>query len=570
MVSLASGRLTKIGFRRDVKLFLSFLVGLLVVLIFTLVFVLRASYAHTEALIDRSERIVAEIATGEVNRVTPSSLDAQFISLRGRFNIAGIELQTRDGIHIVSGETRGEFDDVQRLTGPGKLTLHFDTAQHQALRRRFLLTSAICVVAASLGIALLLLYVPRILRPIEAMLDDAKELGERGDQEETSYLIETFRGSISTLKSQEAELKRLHDIEKTRADDLERVTAALTRSLTSGLIAVDARGNIVDVNSAGREMLAIDAADAVAGRALPEIVTLPRFAAALERAFIEGEPLTRVEIEDVRPDGDLVVIGLTTVPLRNEAGAFLGFLALFTDLTHIRGLETRVQEMQTLAQLGEISAGIAHELRNSVSTILGYMQLARRGGVDETAEGRLQSAEKEASLLLQAIERLLAFARPVTLAAEPVDLRALVDDQVRQLSDTAGDVQLDVHGPPVVIDGDRVLLSRALENLLRNAIDAVREKEEGGSVSVALSDTPPSITISDDGIGFDPADTQRLFLPFHSNKANGFGMGLPLAKKIVLLHGGTLRLQGERGKGAVATIQFPERGVPVATDGGQE
>ncbi len=147
MVSLASGRLTKIGFRRDVKLFLSFLVGLLVVLIFTLVFVLRASYAHTEALIDRSERIVAEIATGEVNRVTPSSLDAQFISLRGRFNIAGIELQTRDGRHFVSGETHGEFDDVQRLTGPGTLTLHFDTAQPRrssvsaATRRRRAISS---------------------------------------------------------------------------------------------------------------------------------------------------------------------------------------------------------------------------------------------------------------------------------------------------------------------------------------------------------------------------------------------------------------------------------------------
>jgi PAS domain S-box-containing protein len=563
MVSLAAGPLTKIGFRRDVKLFLSSLVGFLVILIFTLVLVLRTSFEHTEMLIDRNERIVTEIATDVINHSPADSLETQFVSLRSRFNVAGIELQGRDGRHIASGETRGELDDQQRLTGPGTLTLHFDAGQHRALRRRFIVTSGICVTAASLGIALLLLYVPRILRPIEAMLDDARQLGERGDQEETSYLVDSFRSSITTLKAQEAELKRLHELEKTRADDLERVTAALTRSLTSGLIAVDARGEVVDVNAAGREILGIPAHAVVAGRAPGEIVPLPRFAATLTDSFAQQEPMTRVEIEDIRPGGESAVIGLTTVPIRNEGGAFLGFLVLFTDLTHIRGLETRVQEMQALAQLGEISAGIAHELRNSVSTILGYMQLARRSGVDDVAAGRLRSAEKEAALLLQAIERLVAFARPIPLNAEPVDLHEVVDDQVRQLGDIAADVQLTVDGPPVVIDGDRVLLSRAIDNLLRNAVDAVREKG-GGSVHISLATSPPTLTITDDGIGFDPAETPRLFLPFHSNKPNGFGMGLPLAKKIVLLHGGTLRLQGEPGKGATATMQFADvQAAPV-------
>src|SRR5262249_30864714 len=184
-----------------------------------------------------------------------------------------------------------------------------------------------------------------------------------------------------------------------------------------------------------------------------------------------------------------------------------------------------------------------------------YMKLARRGGVDAVAEGRLQSAEKEAALLLAAIERLLAFARPVQLNAEAVDLRALIDEQTRQLADHAPDVELRVDGPRVVVNGDRVLLARAFENLLRNAVDAVRQKG-GGSVNVTLADAPPAVIIADNGIGFDPADTARLFLPFQSNKPNGFGMGLPLAKKIVLLHGGTLRLQGKPGEGAVATVEF--------------
>ncbi len=126
-----------------------------------------------------------------------------------------------------------------------------------------------------------------------------------------------------------------------------------------------------------------------------------------------------------------------------------------------------------------------------------------------------------------------------------------------------------MNGPSVVIDGDRVLLSRAIDNLLRNAIDAVREKG-GGSVRISLAEAPPSLTITDDGIGFDPAETQRLFLPFHSNKPNGFGMGLPLSKKIVLLHGGTLRLQGDPGKGATASMQFAQIREAAVTGGKPE
>ncbi|HMC23553.1 MAG TPA: ATP-binding protein, partial [Thermoanaerobaculia bacterium] len=556
MVSLAHAPLTRIGFRRDVKLFLICLVGFLVILIFSLLLLLRTDLTRTEDTVDWSRVVIADIAADAINhtRKDSGSLQAQLAFLRGRFNIAAAELDLRDGRRVLSGARSGAFDEVVRLTGIGTLKLRFDAAERHDAQRRFWIISIISIAATSFGAMLLLLYLPRITKPIEQMLGDAKEqLGERtGDQEETAYLIQTFRSSIATLKSQEEELKRLHDREKTRADELERVTAALTRSLTSGLIAIDARGLIVDINAAGREILGITDKDSLAGRQLRDVVRLPAFAGALQQAFEQQAPMTRVEIEDQE-----VTIGLTTVPLRNEAGEFLGFLALFTDLTPIRSLEARVQEMTTLAQLGEISAGIAHEFRSSLSTILGYMKLARRGEIDNVAEGRLQSAEKEASLLLQAIERLLAFARPVQLNAESVDLRGLIEEQVQQLHDIAPEVAFDVNGPPVAIEGDRVLLSRAVENVLRNAVDSIRQKGDGGSVHVTLTDGPtPSVTIVDDGIGFDPAETSRLFLPFHSNKPNGFGMGLPLAKKIVLLHGGTLRLQGEPGKGAVATMEF--------------
>jgi signal transduction histidine kinase len=534
-----------------VNLFLGILVGFLVVLIFILLLVVRTNLARTEEAIERSHQMIADVAADAVDRGGVSSIETELLYLRGRFGIAGMTLAARDGRRTNSGATDGDFDTVTRLAGPGTLTLRFDASERRTARRDFLLTAAICIAAASLGAALLLFYLPRITRPIEQMLDDARALGGAAtDQEETAYLIDTFRNSIATLKRQEEELKGLHEREKTRADDLERVTGALTRSLTSGLIALDAHGTIVDINAAGREILRLDPAARVAGHEVAEVIPMPAFAASLNGAFAQRAAMTRIEIEDHG-----VTIGLTTVPLRNDIDTFLGFLALFTDLTPIRGLEARVQEMTTLAQLGEISAGIAHEFRNSLHTIAGYMKLARKGCIDDVAEARLQSAEKEAALLLQAIERLLAFARPVELNTEAVDLREIVAEQIARLSEIGGDVDVLLEGPPVVIEGDRVLLSRALENLLRNAADAVRQKGSG-SITVTLRDEPPSVTIADTGIGFDPADAPRLFLPFQSNKPNGFGMGLPLAKKIVLLHGGSLRLTGEPGRGAVATMEM--------------
>jgi signal transduction histidine kinase len=556
MVRFVRAPLTRVGFRRDVRLFLTGLVGFLVALIFILLLLLRTNLAHTEEAIDRSHQMIADVSAEEVNRSAPAGLDTELLVLRGRFNIAGIGVAGRNGRALESGLREGDFDVVTRLAGPGTLTLRFDASARRTAHRDFLLTAAICILAASFGIALLLFYLPRVTGPIEQMLDDARQLGGPGDQEETAYLIDTFRQSIATLKSQEEELKRLHDREKTRADELERVTGALTRSLTSGLIVLDATGAVADINAAGREILGIDAAASVAGGTLPDSIPLRAFAETLRDAFEQRAAMSRIEINDRQAGtGEPVSIGLTTVPLRNEGDTLLGFLALFTDLTPIRSLEARVQEMTTLAQLGEISAGIAHEFRSSLSTILGYMKLARKGGVDDVADSRLKNAEKEAALLLKAIERLLAFAGPVQLNAEPIDLRVLLAEQIAHITDIDPSIAVTLEGPAVVIQGDRILLSRAIENLLNNAADAVRQNG-GGSVSVTLRDKPQSVTIADDGVGFDPADGPRFFLPFQSNKPSGFGMGLPLAKKIVLLHGGTLRLSGEPGRGAVATIEF--------------
>ncbi|HUP64584.1 MAG TPA: ATP-binding protein [Thermoanaerobaculia bacterium] len=552
MPSVAS---TRINFRRDLRFFFIALVGFLVVIILALVLLLVSVIGSLERSEGESRQRLAEAAERELRVLaqagTPSQLEVALSVIHGRLDLAFIRLEPSGRAPIVRGDTTVPSHEITRRTPLGNLVLGFDDSATRRLRTTFRITAALCVGSAILGTILLLLYLPRITRPMEELLDHASRVRAiDGTTDEPAYLVDTFRETIDRLRVQEEQLKHLHEVEKSRADDLERITSTLTRSLTSGFLALDASGRVVDMNVAAREILQIEP-----GAEIPEGTFLTTL-----RESLEGRrALSRNEIVEQRNDVPLV-IGLTTVPLLGDDGGFLGMLALFTDLTPIRQLERRLREVQTLADLGEISGGIAHEFRNSLSAVLGFLKLARRQAGPEQMEQKITSAEEEATQLLQAVDALLAFARPMSPALQPVDLREVAGGVIDRIGQQIEDVRFELRGGPLSVAGDPTLLARALENLLRNAADSVRAaRAEGesaeGHVRVITSDD--ALIVEDDGVGLDPADVPRLYLPFQSDRPGGYGLGLPLARKIVLLHGGILRLTGTPGGGAKAIIEFP-------------
>jgi len=538
--------------RREVRLLTGALVVLLCVLIVTLI-----ALALSILRIDRFGAIADAVRAGVAPVAASSSredLTARLESLRISNDITRIELYRGNALIAAAGDSMPFAEIITRTLPDGKLIFYFNAAGWMGGRRNALILGALVTMATIAGLLILTLYLPKFMRPLEEMLAHAPLIGERerGD-DDARYLVHSFREAVERIQTQAQELDHLRDAASERTPDVRELARALNRSFTSGFLALDARGSVVAINDAGRDMLDVDASRPAETIALESLA--PSFAMIVRESFDGRVALSRHEVLLERSQ---TLIGVTTVPLFEE-NAFIGMFALFTDLTAFRAMEGRVRDLETLVGLGQMSAGIAHEFRNSLFTILGYLRLAQRDASDETAT-RIRNAEAEAKKLAAAVDALLNFARPLTIRAQRVRLDDIVRDVVERFRKDAGDVGFSFHADaPVEINGDRELLDLALENIVRNAVDAARQQHAGGGGEIdarVTSGEHPAIVVRDNGIGVEPERAATLLLPFQSGKQHGFGLGLPLARKIILHHGGTLSLTGSPGEGATVTIEF--------------
>jgi signal transduction histidine kinase len=262
----------------------------------------------------------------------------------------------------------------------------------------------------------------------------------------------------------------------------------------------------------------------------------------------------------VRPGAEsteALTVGLTVHPLRRDDGEVRGLLVLFADLTEARRRAEEGRLAESLAQLGEMAGGVAHELRNGLATLRGYLTLIERRPDEDSIADFLSEIRGEADHLERVLQDFLSFARPGTARVQELSL-------VRLLQRAAADPALDgvavrVAGEDVVLRGDPQLLERAVRNLLHNAAQAEREAGRRGPVEVAVALEPEGveIAIEDRGPGLPEEIRARLFHPFATGRRGGVGLGLALAHRIVVLHGGRIRLDDRPGGGTRALLSFP-------------
>jgi signal transduction histidine kinase len=259
-------------------------------------------------------------------------------------------------------------------------------------------------------------------------------------------------------------------------------------------------------------------------------------------------------------DADGKHLGVTVSPLAG-AGDTRGAICLFSDLTDVVELEEQLRLKETLARLGELTAGIAHEFRNGLATIHGYSRLLDPAALPEKYRPYVEGIRQEADALGSVVTNFLNFARPEQLVVAPVDLgplaRRVAEDLQRELP--AG-THIDVSGAFATIDGDELLLRQVFSNLIRNAAEA---SEAAGrtpliriSGSTDISHSTCRVTFEDNGPGIPLAQRDKVFRPFFTTRSRGTGLGLAIVQKIVLTHHGRVTIGDSRTGGASIDLTF--------------
>jgi signal transduction histidine kinase len=275
-----------------------------------------------------------------------------------------------------------------------------------------------------------------------------------------------------------------------------------------------------------------------------------------------GRGRTRVELEVTGANGRTLPLGASTNVLTHE-GQLTGVVAVFSDLTDVRDMERRVRRNETLAEVGALAAGIAHELRNGLKPISGSVEVLQR---DLKLEGEsadlMNLIARESARLNKFVTDLLSYSRERDLALEPVTL----DENLRELVNTlrldprrAAAVQVDfLAGPPELrISVDAEQMRQVWLNLAANALEALGERGTLTVTWVARGADQVAVEFRDNGPGIPPEDLRRVGEPFFTTKRGGTGLGLAIAQRIVERHGGVLTLESVAGHGTTARVMLP-------------
>jgi signal transduction histidine kinase len=369
--------------------------------------------------------------------------------------------------------------------------------------------------------------------------------------ETTGFSLAAYEGVITRLKEQERELATLRRSEAERARESATVSEAIVSNLPSGVILFNTAGLVRQANPAARALLGYASPSSMHVRGIFKSVSAVRFTtdaaiassdapadqlcSAIERSIRDGVQHRRIEADYATPGGDKRVLGINVSPVRHPSGEALGAACLLTDLTDITRLSEQVKLKESMAALGEMSAGIAHEFKNSLATISGYAQMLAADGSSEFAT---RIADETANLS-RIVSDFLNFARPQGSAREPVELLALLQDCAAE-SHVA--LTTSVTGSDFTALGDPTALRQAFSNLLRNTAEAAKSAP---IVHLDLAVDPKTIRLAlTDNAGGIPAEhLAKIFIPFFTTKAHGTGLGLALVHRIVSEHGGTIAVE---------------------------
>jgi two-component system sensor histidine kinase HydH len=373
---------------------------------------------------------------------------------------------------------------------------------------------------------------------------------------ETALLSAALQDAVTKLKAQERAMTL-------RAEASERLSDEIIANLTAGLLMVNGAGDVQIVNPVGRRLLNLGEAPHRGANYRQVLAHAEPLVALIEQCLGTGRPMIRRAVEIPTGQAAALHLGLSVSPVKDEASVSHGVICLFTDLSAVVALEEQVRLKDSLARVGELTAGIAHEFRNGLATIHGYSRLLTLEALPSAFRPYVEGIRAETEAMREVVTNFLNFARPAQLTLSPVDLGAVAaraaDDLRADARAMSGDVL--VAGEFATVEGDDVLLRQALSNLLRNAIEACAAAGVAPAIAVQAhvdhAQGVCTLSVCDNGPGFPEHMRDRVFHPFFTTKAQGTGLGLALVQKIVVTHNGRVTAGSGPDGGGCVTIVLP-------------
>jgi two-component system, NtrC family, sensor histidine kinase PilS len=380
------------------------------------------------------------------------------------------------------------------------------------------------------------------------------------------FAVALLSGSLAdSLRSAGARLRQA----STQIADLQALNQHVIDSLPSGLATTDPALRILTFNRAAEVITGVPFRSAV-GRPIGDVLQLP--AAIVESIPVDlvarGKGARRHECKYRPGDGrGELEIGLTATHLETPGGR-AGFLVTFQDVTNIKKLERDAAMQQRLAAVGEMAAGIAHEIRNPLASMSGSIQILRQDlPLSSEQEQLMDIVLRESERLNATIRSFLAYARPQRFQIARFDVRRAVNDTALLLRNSSEihdgqDIVADVPAEPLWYEADEGQIKQILWNLATNGLRAM---PDGGRLTLTARPQPAAegveITVTDEGVGIAPEDVDGLFQPFHGSFAKGSGLGLAIVHRIVTDYNGEIRVSSRPGEGTTIAIRLPARAV---------
>jgi len=375
-----------------------------------------------------------------------------------------------------------------------------------------------------------------------------------------SFYVLAFLASF--VVEQEKKVRSLLMEKESEFDQLDLLFRSIVESVDTGIMTIDFEGAIKTFNRAAEQITGYSLAQ-VKNRLVADV--FPECIVTFALQLDKRQSKNRMEVVIEARNGRKVHLGCSLSPLKDKQNREIGSILIFQDLTEIRQMEENLEKSKRLALIGEMAAGLAHEMRNPLASITGSIELLRRNlALKDTDDRLMQIILRGKDQLDNFVRDFLLLAKPIPVVREVIDVNETAVDVLENMKlskDWTNDIKIDCSlAPKVAAFANREQLRQVVQNLVLNAVQAMKE---GGVLSLATklmqvnNKEVVEIKVADTGLGIEEKDLKKVFEPFFTDKEKGTGLGLTIVGRIVDGYGGKIEITSRINQGTVCTVRLP-------------